>query len=85
MKGRKKVAKKVKKQDPRIVDIGARIISLRKKAGHTSAEKFAFEHEISRAQYSGYEKGADMRISSLLRILDAHGITMPEFFSEGFE
>lgn len=84
MKGRKKVVKK-KKDDPRIALIGARLTTLRKRVGHTSAEKFAFTHEISRAQYSGYEKGADMRISSLLRILDAHKITLTEFFSEGFD
>ena len=84
MKGRKKAAKK-KKDDPRIKLIGARLLALRRSAGHTSAEKFAFTHEISRAQYAGYEKGADMRISSLLRDLDKHGISLAEFFSEGFD
>jgi hypothetical protein len=84
MKGRKKVAKK-KKEDPRIRLIGATLAGLRQGAGHTSAEKFAFTHDISRSQYASYEKGADMRISSLLRVLDAHGITLQEFFAKGFD
>jgi len=85
MKGRKKAAKKNIKTDPRIALLGARITAIRKAAGFTSAERFAFEHDISRSQYSDYEKGADLLFSSLLRILDAHGITLAEFFSEGFD
>ena len=60
--------------------IGSRIKQLRLKAGYTSAEKFAYEHEISRAQYARYERGVDMQISSLLKITTAHNITLLEFF-----
>ena len=54
--------------------------ALRIKAGYTSAEKFAYEHEISRAQYARYERGVDMQISSLLKVLAAHDMTLQEFF-----
>lgn len=82
------MAKKVSKKSPdplneneiQFKKIGNRIKQLRLKAGYTSAEKFAYENEISRAQYARYERGVDMQISSLLRILIAHNVTLAEFF-----
>lgn len=50
--------------------------------GYTAAEYFAYEHEIARAQYALYEKGADMRITSLSKVLKAMGVTLAEFFSD---
>jgi transcriptional regulator with XRE-family HTH domain len=64
--------------------IGKRIKELRVTAGYTNAEKFAFENEITRSQYANWEKGQDMKISSLLRILKAHNIPLKQFF-EDFE
>lgn len=60
--------------------IGKRIKELRVAAGYTNAEKFAFENEITRSQYANWEKGQDMKISSILRITQAHGVTFQEFF-----
>jgi transcriptional regulator with XRE-family HTH domain len=60
--------------------IGARIKQLRMKAGYSSLEKFAYEFEISRTQYARYERGEDMRISSLMKVLAAHEMTLAEFF-----
>jgi transcriptional regulator with XRE-family HTH domain len=60
--------------------IGDRIKQLRLKAGYSSAEKFAYEFEISRTQYARYELGTDMRISSLLKIASAYDMTLHEFF-----
>jgi transcriptional regulator with XRE-family HTH domain len=60
--------------------IAARIKQLRIKAGYSAAEKFAYEHEMSRAQYARYELGTDMCISTLLKITNAHNITLHEFF-----
>jgi transcriptional regulator with XRE-family HTH domain len=65
-------------------NIGKRLKALRKEKGYSNYEQFAYEHRIGRAQYGRYEKGADMRVSSLLRLLKAMGITPVEFFSEGF-
>jgi hypothetical protein len=64
--------------------LGARIKQLRVAAGYDSYEKFAYEHDISRAQFGRYEKGQDLRISSLIKVVNAFGITLEEFFSEGF-
>lgn len=60
--------------------IGDRIRQLRLKAGYTSGEKFAYEHEINRTQYARYELGTDMLISSVMKIAAAHNMTLHEFF-----
>jgi len=65
--------------------LGDRIRSLRIAAGHSSHETFAYENDFNRAQYSRYERGEDLRFSTLVRIVQAFGITLEEFFSEGFE
>jgi transcriptional regulator with XRE-family HTH domain len=65
--------------------LGERIRSLRIKKGYSNYENFAFEHDIARAQYGKYEKGEDLRYSSLLRVIRALGISVKEFFSEGFD
>ncbi len=71
--------------DNKIEQLGARIKSLRIAKGYTNAEKFAYENEISRSQYAQYEKGKDLRFTSLLKLLECFDLTLQEFFSEGFE
>ena len=65
--------------------LGDRIKQLRIKKGYTSYEYFAYDHNISRAQFGRYEKGQDLRMSSLIKIVNAFGISLKEFFSEGFD
>ena len=64
--------------------LGKRIKDLRVKAGYSSYEYFAYEHNISRAQMGRYENGQDLRFSSLIKLVNAFGITLEEFFSVGF-
>ncbi len=81
-----KVAKKVvdKKTDKNIQALAARIRDIRKSLGYTNADFFAYEHNISRSQYSRYESGEDIRFTSLMNVIAAFGMTPEEFFSEGF-
>ena len=65
--------------------MAARLKALRKKAGYNNADFFAYDNGISRSQYSRYEKGEDIRFSSLMKVIQAFGITPAEFFSEGFD
>jgi hypothetical protein len=65
--------------------LGKRIKQLRKNAGYTSHETFAYDADVPRALYGKYEKGANITIASLNRILKAHKISFDDFFSEGFE
>ncbi|MGG5209233.1 helix-turn-helix domain-containing protein [Chryseobacterium sp. MIQD13] len=65
--------------------LGKRIKEIRIAQGYSSYEYFAYEHNISRAQYGRYEKGEDLRFSTLAKVISAFGMTMNEFFAEGFE
>lgn len=65
--------------------LGNRIKQLRVQRGYTSYEYFAYEKNISRAQYGRYEKGEDLRYSSLIKVVKAFDMSMEEFFSDGFK
>jgi transcriptional regulator with XRE-family HTH domain len=71
--------------DEQLKKLGERIKALRIAKGYSNYEHFAYEHEISRAQFGRYENGQDLRFSSLIKLLNAFEITLDEFFSEGFE
>ncbi len=66
-------------------ELGERIRQIRISKGYTSYEYFAYEHNISRAQFGRYERGEDLRFSTLVRIIEAFDMTLEEFFAEGFE
>lgn len=65
--------------------LAKRIRELRIKSGYTNYEYFAYQHEIGRAQYGRYERGTDMRFTSIVKVAQSFGLTLEEFFSEGFE
>ncbi len=71
--------------DKALRQIGERIKQLRQERGYSSYEYFAYEHDIARSQFGRYEKGEDLRFSSLVKVINAFGISIEEFFSEGFE
>jgi len=71
--------------EKQILNLGAKIKQLRIAKGYTNAEFFAYDHRVNRSQYGQYERGQDIRFSSLLRILEIHGLTLKEFFADGFE
>jgi len=84
-KGNNEAAKPLLDEEQQIAKLGARIKALREQKGYTSYEKFAFEHDIPRAQLGRYERGQNLRFSSLVRILNALEISYTEFFQEGFD
>jgi len=77
--------RKDKETDPEVEKLANRIKSLRIAKGYNNYENFAFDNEIPRAQYGRYERGEDLRYTSLVKIVKAHGMTLSEFFDEGFE
>ena len=79
------MAKKDEYKEKRLDKIGKRLKKLRKSAGYTSSEKFAYEKDINRSQYGKYEAGMDMRMSTFLKLIDLLGVSPSEFFSEGFD
>ncbi len=68
------------KNEKRLIKIGERLRELRKKMGYKSYENFAFDNEINRVQYGRMEKGANITLASLLKVLDIHKITLEDFF-----
>lgn len=72
-----------KNYEDQLKKLGKRFQELRKAKGYKNYEQFAFEHGISRAQYGRYEKGQDLRFSSICKVLEALGVSFEEFF-KGF-
>lgn len=66
-------------------NLGKRLKEVRKEKGYANYEQFAFDNELPRAQYGRYEKGSDLRLSSLLKVLKAMNISLKDFFNSGFE
>ncbi len=85
MKKPKKSTIKPLNKEEALKKLGERIKQMRIKKGYTNYEYFAYEHEISRAQYGRYERGEDLRFGTLVKIITAFGMTLEEFFSEGFD
>lgn len=71
-----------KKLDSRIMRIADKLERMRKEKGFTSYENFAIEFGISRMQYWRMEKGTNFTFESLLKILDAHKMSLGEFFKD---
>ena len=84
-RGKKKILKPPFDSEKTLKQLGERIKELRVKKGYKSYEYFAYDHEISRAQFGRYENGQDLRFSSLLKVINALGISLEDFFSEGFD
>ena len=76
----------ISKEEKKLYElIGNRLTQLRKKSGYTSQETFAYDAEIPRALYGRYERGSNLTMASLYKILKFHKITFKEFFAKGFE
>lgn len=71
----------IKEEDARLVQIGQHVKYLRKKRTKLSAENFAYEKDFDRVQYSRIEKGTNITMKTLLKVIDAHNISLKEFFS----
>lgn len=69
----------------RIEQLGKRIREIRIEKGYSNYENFAYEHNIPRPQYGRYERGEDLKFSSLLKVLKGFDMTLEEFFSKGFD
>lgn len=62
--------------------IGERMKEIRIAKGYKNYEKFAYDNNIPRAQYGRYERGSDLKLSSLMKVLDGFDMSLEEFFSK---
>lgn len=72
--------------DPILHQLGQTIGSLRKEKGFPSSDGFAYDIDISRVRMQRYEKSEfnDIRLRTLLKIIDGLELTMEEFFERFF-
>lgn len=78
----KETDKSKKPLDARILQIAKKLEQIRIEKGFTSYENFAIEFDISRMQYWRMEKGTNFTFESFLKILDAHKMSLQEFFKD---
>ncbi|WP_316795323.1 hypothetical protein [Pedobacter agri] len=66
--------------------IGLRLKGIRKGLGFSNSDKFAHHYELDRAQYGKYETGSqDLRVSSLIKILDKIEYKLSDFFNDEYD
>jgi hypothetical protein len=76
----KKSAGKIDETQRTLENIGKRLKALRLQRGYSSYMVFAYEHDIEPSQYGRYERGVNMKIANLLKVLKALKISPEEFF-----
>lgn len=76
------MVKNISDIDSRLTSIGQKIKKLRLEMGYSSAEIFAYEHGLNRVSYWRMEKGNNITLSSLMKIIDIHKISLRDFFAD---
>lgn len=76
------VKKALTSSDKRLLKIAQKLKQMRLDKGYTSYETFAWEHEINRVQYWRIEKGSNITLTSLMKVLDIHKVSMKDFFAD---
>ena len=72
-------------QEDQVRKMAERLKHLRKERGYSNMDIFAYENGFGRAQYGRYEKGQDLRFTTIVRLANCFDMSLKEFFSEGFE
>lgn len=74
------MAEKKEVLDERMIAIGDTFRKMRKDAGYSNYDMIAYDLDMSRNQISRIERGENITLSTLLFMLDAHGMSLAEFF-----
>lgn len=67
-------------QIEQLSEVGNKLRKLRIAKGYSNYENFAYDNGLNRANYGRYENGANLRLSTLISILQCHDLTLEEFF-----
>lgn len=65
--------------------VGRRLRYFRKLRGFSDYDKFSFAHDLNRSQYGDYEKGRNLTIGTLHKLLKLLEIDETVFYGEGYE
>lgn len=71
-------------KNDQLQNLSSRLKHYRKLKGYTNYEHLAFDMGISRSQYGKYETGGNIKFTTLCKILSHLGVSLEEFFSDGF-
>ena len=77
---KKKVIKPKQTKPKEVLLLGKRIRQLRQEKGYTSQETFAYDNDYTLSYISRLERGQDIRLTSLVRICKALGVTLEQLF-----
>jgi transcriptional regulator with XRE-family HTH domain len=69
-------------EDNQLYTIGRALKQLRIDKGISNYEVLADNLEMARSQYGPYENGKNLRLQTLLRILNYHGISLTDFCNQ---
>lgn len=72
-------------EEKKLLELGERLRYYRKLKGYTNYEHLAYDLGVSRSQYGKYEKGGNIKFSTLCKILEFLDVPLKEFFDDGFE
>ena len=76
-------SKDLKEKDKRLIAIGEKIRMLRKSnPDFINYEVFAFTHRINKVTLQRIERGENYNMESLLKVLDALGVKLTDFFKD---
>jgi len=64
-----------------LVRLGVKLKKLRLEKGFTNMDHFAYEYRFGRSQYAAYETGKDIRLTTLIRLANIHGLTLAELLT----
>lgn len=79
-----KIRKKKLPED--VKKIGLRLKMIRKNLGFGNSDDFANHNGLNRSQYGKYEAGSeDLRISSLIIVLEKLNLSMNSFFNDEYD
>ncbi len=71
-------------ENDQLILLGERLRFYRKLKGYTNYEHLAYDVGISRSQYGKYEKGGNIKFTTLCKILKHLDVSLSDFFIEGF-
>jgi transcriptional regulator with XRE-family HTH domain len=66
----------------KVSNIASKLKQMRIDAGFTSYENFANVNDLDRKQYWRIENGANITISTLIKILEIHKNSLKDFFTD---
>ncbi len=73
---------KSNKTEKRLIKIGSKFKDLRVAKGYTSYENFAIEFDLDRKYYWSVEKGRNISLEYLFKLLEIHKIDLRDFFND---